>query len=81
MYDIIIKGGRILDGTGNPWFYGDIGIKNGKISRIGKLCSDTAEKVIDARGCIVSPGFIDMHSHSDFVPLICLLYTSDAADE
>ena len=70
MYDIIIKGGRILDGTGNPWFYGDIGIKNGKISRIGKLRSDTAEKVIDARGCIVSPGFIDMHSHSDFAPLI-----------
>ena len=70
MYDIIIKGGRILDGTGNPWFYGDIGIKNGKILRIGKLRSDTAEEVIDARGCIVSPGFIDMHSHSDFVPLI-----------
>ncbi len=70
MYDIIIKGGRILDGTGNPWFYGDVGIKNGKILRIGRLDSNMAERVIDAGEYIVSPGFIDMHSHSDFTPLI-----------
>jgi len=69
MYSIIIKGGKIVDGTGNPWFYGDIGIKNGKISKIGRLHSE-AEKVIDAEGCIISPGFIDMHSHSDLTPLI-----------
>lgn len=67
MYDVIKRGGRILDGTGNSRFYGGIGIRNGKTSRIGELPSDMAKKVIDARG------FIDMHSHSDFALLINLL--------
>ena len=70
MYDIVVKNGKILDGTGNPWFYGDVGIKNGRIVKIGRLGVETAEKVIDAKGYIVSPGFIDMHSHSDFAALI-----------
>jgi len=64
MYDIVVKNGKILDGTGNPWFYSDVGIKNGRIIKIGRLDVETAEKVIDAKGYIVSPGFIDMHSHS-----------------
>jgi len=67
-YDIVIKNGKVLDGTGNPWFYADIGIKDGVISEIGEV--DDAEKIIDASGCIVSPGFIDIHSHSDLTLLI-----------
>ena len=65
MFDLIIKKGKIIDGTGNPWFKGDLGIKNGKIEKIGHLDLSKAEKTLDADGLIVCPGFIDMHSHSD----------------
>jgi N-acyl-D-amino-acid deacylase len=61
--DIIIKNGRILDGTGNSWFYGDVAIKNGRIYKVGNLDSLHAAKTIDAKGRIVSPGFIDVHTH------------------
>jgi N-acyl-D-amino-acid deacylase len=61
--EIIIKNGRILDGTGNSWFYGDVAIKNGRIYKIGNLDSLQALKIIDAKGKIVSPGFIDVHTH------------------
>jgi len=61
--DILIKNGKILDGTGNSWFYGDIAIQNGKIVTIGKLGKWAAAKNIDATGLIVSPGFIDVHTH------------------
>jgi N-acyl-D-amino-acid deacylase len=61
--DILIKGGRILDGTGNSWFYGDVAIKQGKILKLGKLEDYKAKKIIDARGLIVAPGFIDVHTH------------------
>jgi N-acyl-D-amino-acid deacylase len=61
--DILIKNGKILDGTGNSWFYGDVAIKNGKIIKIGNLIDYTAAKTIDATGMIVSPGFIDVHTH------------------
>jgi N-acyl-D-amino-acid deacylase len=64
--NLLIKGGRIVDGTGNPWFKGDIYVKAGKILKVGKLSEATAEKVIEAGDNIVSPGFIDAHSHSDF---------------
>ena len=70
MYDIIIKNGKIVDGTGNPWFCGDIGIKDGKILKVGRLNSADSERLIDAKNCIISPGFIDMHSHSDLAPFI-----------
>ncbi len=63
--DIVIKNGKIIDGTGNPWFRGDLGIKDGKISKIGNLGKDHGAKVIDAHNLIVCPGFIDIHSHSD----------------
>ncbi|MGQ9780807.1 MAG: N-acyl-D-amino-acid deacylase family protein [Nitrososphaeria archaeon] len=66
MFDILIKGGRIVDGTGNPWFKADVAIKDGKIARIGQLEKAQAREVVDARGHVVSPGFIDVHSHSDF---------------
>jgi len=66
VYDILIRGGMIVDGTGNPWFQGDLAIKGGRIAAMGKLASDAAAtRVIDARGLVVAPGFIDIHSHSD----------------
>ena len=68
MYDLLIRNGRIVDGTGNPWYRADIGVKNGTVTDIGRL-EDKAEQVIDADGLYVSPGFIDVHCHSDFTVL------------
>ena len=62
-FELIIQNGKIVDGTGNPWYYGDVGIRDGKIDRIGNLGEASAEKIIDARGMIVAPGFIDVHTH------------------
>ncbi len=64
-YDLLITGGRVLDGTGNPWFAADVAIKDGRIAAIGKLDGANARRVIDARGHYVAPGFIDLHSHAD----------------
>ncbi|MEM3393789.1 MAG: amidohydrolase family protein, partial [Candidatus Methanomethylicia archaeon] len=69
-FDLLIVGGKIFDGTGNPWFYGDIGVLNDKISFIGSAKGMDAKIIIDARGLAVSPGFIDMHSHSDLELLV-----------
>ncbi len=66
-FDIVIKNGRIINGAGNPWFYGEIGIKDGKIARIRPKINEDAKKVIDASGMIVCPGFIDIHSHTDYI--------------
>jgi len=63
--DIAITNGRILDGTGNPWFNGDIGIIGDRIVKIGRIDPRSAERVIDASEKVVCPGFIDAHSHSD----------------
>ena len=63
-YDLLIKNGRIVDGSGMPAFRGDVGIKNGKIVEIGKL-SGAAQRTIDAAGRAVAPGFIDNHCHYD----------------
>jgi len=63
--DILILNGKIVNGTGNPWFYGDAGIKDNTIIAIRDLSNQTAALVIDAEGFIVSPGFIDMHTHCD----------------
>ncbi len=58
--------GKIVDGTGNPWFLGDVAVRGDRIVAIGPLPADAkATKVINAQGLVVSPGFIDMHSHSD----------------
>lgn len=65
MYDIIIKNGTIIDGTGDPMFRADIGIKEDVIKTIGDLEHEAAERVIDAEGCYMAPGFIDINNHSD----------------
>lgn len=67
MYDLIIKNGQIYDGTGNPATQLDLGIKDGKIKKIGHLDDAEATQIIDAKNLAVSPGFIDAHSHSDLL--------------
>jgi N-acyl-D-aspartate/D-glutamate deacylase len=65
-YDIVIKGGTIVDGTGNPWFKGDVAIRGDRIAVVGRIDPNvSARRTIDAQGRVVAPGFIDMHSHSD----------------
>ena len=64
-YDILIRNGRVIDGTGNPWFAADIGIVGDRIVRVGNLADATAGRVVDATGLYVTPGFIDLHSHAD----------------
>ncbi|WP_420635117.1 N-acyl-D-amino-acid deacylase family protein [Candidatus Palauibacter sp.] len=64
-YDLIIRSGRLIDGTGNPWFAADIGIAGDRIVRIGNLGEATARRVVDATDMYVTPGFIDLHSHAD----------------
>lgn len=65
MLDLIIRNGRVIDGTGSPWYQADIGIVGSKIASIGNLAGQQAREEIDADRQIVCPGFIDMHTHSD----------------
>lgn len=64
-FDIVLKNAKIVDGTGSPWYYADLAVTGDTISRIGKISETGNARVIDAHGLVVSPGFIDMHSHSD----------------
>lgn len=68
MLDLVIKNGKIVDGTGNPWFYGDVAVKDGVIVKVGKV-EQGALTVVDANLQVVSPGFIDGHCHSDLMIL------------
>jgi N-acyl-D-amino-acid deacylase len=68
-YDLVLRNGKIVDGTGNPWFHGDVAIKGDKIAAIGRIAAQSGKREIDAQGLVVAPGFIDMHSHSDFTLL------------
>jgi len=70
MYDLIIKNGFVLDGTGEKGFQADVAVRDGKIARIAPNIDEDASRVIDAAGLTVTPGFIDCHSHSDSVVLL-----------
>ena len=69
-FDIVITNGRIIDGTGSPWYSGDVGIRNGKIASIGNLSAAPRARTIDARGKVVAPGFIDMLGQSEYTILV-----------
>lgn len=77
MYEVLVKGGRLVDGTGSPWVKSDVGIIGDSISKIGIIPESEAEQVIDARELVVSPGWIDIHVHADHTVLgnpLCLSY-------
>src|SRR5438093_2348967 len=69
-FDVVIRGGRVLDGTGSPWRLADIGIRGGKIAQVGLLGRAKCDRAIDASGKYVAPGFIDIHTHSDIGILV-----------
>jgi N-acyl-D-amino-acid deacylase len=66
MLDLVIRGARVIDGTGNAWFRADVGIEDGKITRLGDLSAATTRESLDADDRYLTPGFIDIHTHSDF---------------
>ena len=74
-FDVVIRHGRVVDGTGSPWFPADVGIAGGRIAAVGRLDGAVAGQEIDAARLVVAPGFIDVHDHSDFT----LLAGPDAA--
>jgi N-acyl-D-aspartate/D-glutamate deacylase len=68
-YDLVIRNGKIVDGTGNPWRRGDVAIRGDRIVAVGRVPPAAAQREIDVKGLVVAPGFIDMHSHSDYLLL------------
>jgi N-acyl-D-amino-acid deacylase len=69
-FDMVIAGGHIVDGTGSPWYSGDVGIQGGRIAAIGNLAAAPRKQTIDARGMVVAPGFIDMLGQSELTALV-----------
>jgi N-acyl-D-amino-acid deacylase len=63
-YDLVIRNGRVIDGTGNPAFFADVGIENGRIAAVGRITNE-ASQTIDATGLVITPGFIDVHTHAE----------------
>lgn len=69
-FDVVITNGHILDGTGSPWYSGDVGIRGGRIAAIGRLTGAPSKRTIDAHGMVVAPGFIDMLGQSELTMLV-----------
>jgi N-acyl-D-aspartate/D-glutamate deacylase len=69
-YDVLLRGGRIVDGSGNPWFSGDVAIRGDRIAAIGPLKDARARRTVDARGLVIAPGFIDMLGQSELTVLV-----------
>ena len=69
-YDLVIRNGRIIDGTGSPWYSADVAIRAGKVAAIGNLAGASARRTIDAHGMVVAPGFIDMLGQSELTILV-----------
>jgi N-acyl-D-amino-acid deacylase len=69
-YDLIIRNGHIIDGTGSAWYAADVGIRAGRIAALGSLESAAATRIIDAHGLVVAPGFIDMLGQSELTLLV-----------
>src|SRR5262245_21570041 len=68
MHDLILRGGSVLDGAGNPAFLADVAVDGGRIAAIGQLGQAEARDILDVTGLTICPGFIDVHSHSDALP-------------
>jgi N-acyl-D-amino-acid deacylase len=62
-FDVLIRNARVVDGSGNPWYKADVGVRGGRIAKIGALGPATADRVIDGAGRVLAPGFIDVHTH------------------
>src|SRR5271169_4438197 len=69
-FDLVISNGHIIDGTGSPWYSGDVGIRDGKVAAIGNLAAAARKRTIDAAGLVVAPGFIDMLGQSEKTILV-----------
>ncbi|MCY3781677.1 MAG: D-aminoacylase [Chloroflexi bacterium] len=85
MHDLLIVGGKVIDGTGSPWYWADVAVDGDAIVAVGRLSGVAARQTIKADGRIVSPGFIDMHTHSDLQPLVnplheCKVYQGVTTD-
>ena len=69
-YDLLFRGGRVVDGTGAPWFAADVAVRDGRIAAIGQLEAASAKRVVDAKGLVIAPGFIDLLGQSEYNVLV-----------
>ena len=69
-FDLLLTGGRVVDGSGAPWFAADVGVRDGKIAEVGVLTGRSAKRTIDAKGLVIAPGFIDLLGQSEYTALV-----------